>query len=79
MRSHGKFRYWARCVNSNKPAGSGRSREIPRRVRQAWTLAAGWCALMFLIQVGRLNIALDFDTLWYGVRSQYIVRRNRAV
>ena len=54
-------------------AGSGASREIPRRVRRAWTLAAGWCALMFLIQVGRLNIALDFDTLWYGVRSQYIV------
>lgn len=53
--------------------GSGGSREIPRRVRRAWTLAAGWCALMFLIQVGRLNIALDFDTLWYGVRSQYIV------
>lgn len=54
-------------------AGSGASREIPLRVRRAWTLAAGWCALMFLIQVGRLNIALDFDTLWYGVRSQYIV------
>lgn len=54
-------------------AGSGASREIPRRVRRAWTLAAGWCVLMFLIQVGRLNIALDFDTLWYGVRSQYIV------
>ena len=53
--------------------GSGGSREIPRRVRRAWTLAAGWCVLMFLIQVGRLNIALDFDTLWYGVRSQYIV------
>ena len=61
------------CVNSNKPAGSGASREIPCRVRRAWTLAAGWCVLMFLIQVGRLNIALDFDTLWYGVRSQYIV------
>ena len=61
------------CVNSNKPTGSGASREIPRRVRRAWTLAAGWCVLMFLIQVGRLNIALDFDTLWYGVRSQYIV------
>ena len=53
--------------------GSGVSREIPRRVRRAWTLAAGWCVLMFLIQVGRLNITLDFDTLWYGVRSQYIV------
>ena len=61
------------CVNSNKPTGSGASWEIPRRVRRAWTLAAGWCVLMFLIQVGRLNIALDFDTLWYGVRSQYIV------
>lgn len=36
-------------------------------------LAAGWCVLMILIQVGRLNIALDIDTLWYGVRSQYIV------
>ena len=64
--------FWNRKCR-NKPAGSGASREIPRRVRRAWTLAAGWCALMFLIQVGRLNIALDFDTLWYGVRSQYIV------
>ena len=64
--------FWNRKCR-NKPAGSGISREIPRRVRRAWTLAAGWCALMFLIQVGRLNIALDFDTLWYGVRSQYIV------
>ena len=64
--------FWNRKCR-NKPAGSGVSREIPRRVRRAWTLAAGWCVLMFLIQVGRLNIALDFDTLWYGVRSQYIV------
>ncbi|MFR6332783.1 MAG: hypothetical protein ACLUOI_31085 [Eisenbergiella sp.] len=27
----------------------------------------------FLIQAGRMNIALDFDTLWYGVRSEYIL------
>lgn len=26
-----------------------------------------------LIQAGRMNIALDFDTLWYGVRSEYIL------
>ena len=58
---------------SNAKGRKEASREIPRRVRRAWTLAAGWCVLMFLIQVGRLNIALDFDTLWYGVRSQYIV------
>jgi len=68
--------FWNRKCR-NKPAGSGASREIPRRVRRAWTLAAGWCVLMFLIQVGRLNIALDFDTLWYGVRSQYIVAGMR--
>lgn len=26
-----------------------------------------------MIQAGRMNIALDFDTLWYGVRSEYIL------
>lgn len=43
------------------------------RTRFALMLALGWCVLMFLIQAGRLNIALDYDTLWYGVRSEYIV------
>ncbi len=35
--------------------------------------ASVWVLLMFLLQAGRMNIALDFDTLWYGVRSEYIV------
>ena len=69
----GRDKVLVHVSGAGEPAGSGASQEIPRRVRQAWTLAAGWCVLMFLIQVGRLNIALDFDTLWYGVRSQYIV------
>jgi len=69
----GRDKVSVHVIETEEPTGSGASREIPRRVRRAWTLAAGWCVLMFLIQVGRLNIALDFDTLWYGVRSRYIV------
>ncbi len=46
---------------------------VSGRVRFAWMMATGFGVLMFLIQAGRLNIALDFDTLWYGVRSEYIV------
>lgn len=29
--------------------------------------------VMVLIQIGKMNITLDFDTLWYGVRSEYIL------
>lgn len=36
-------------------------------------MAVLWILLLFLLQAGRMNIALDFDTLWYGVRSEYIV------
>lgn len=69
----GRDKVSVHVIETEGVAGSGTSQEIPRRVRRAWTLTAGWCVLMILIQVGRLNIALDIDTLWYGVRSQYIV------
>lgn len=69
----GRDKMAVHVIGTGEQAGSGTLREIPRRVRHAWTMAAGWCLLMILIQVGRLNIALDVDTLWYGVRSQYIV------
>lgn len=32
-----------------------------------------------LIQAGRMNIALDFDTLWYGVRSEYILAAGNGI
>ena len=35
--------------------------------------ALAWMLVMVLIQAGRMNLALDFDTLWYGVRSEYIL------
>lgn len=36
-------------------------------------LAYAFLLVMVLLQVGRVGIALDFDTLWYGVRSEYIL------
>lgn len=62
-------------------AGGGRSAETSGRTdtpsaapsRLTLALGASFILVMFLIQAGRMNIALDFDTLWYGVRSQYVL------
>ncbi|MEG2452301.1 MAG: glycosyltransferase family 39 protein [Clostridium sp.] len=35
--------------------------------------------LMILIQIGKMNITLDFDTLWYGVRSEYILDNGHGI
>ena len=46
---------------------------------------AGLCFLwagvltFFCIQAGRMNIAVDFDSLWYGVRSPYILDNGRGI
>lgn len=40
--------------------------------RTEW-LMLSFVVLMLLIQIGKMNISLDFDTLWYGVRSEYIL------
>lgn len=32
-----------------------------------------------LIQIGKMNISLDFDTLWYGVRSEYILDFGKGI
>ena len=33
---------------------------------------------MVCLQAGRMNIALDFDSLWYGVRAPYILDNGRG-
>lgn len=40
-----------------------------------------WAAVLtfFCIQAGRMNIAVDFDSLWYGVRSPYILDNGRGI
>lgn len=34
---------------------------------------------MLCIQAGRLNISVDYDSLWYGVRSPYILDNGRGI
>lgn len=36
-------------------------------------LMLAFILLMFLLQAGRMNISLDHDTLWYSVRSEYML------
>lgn len=35
--------------------------------------------LVFLVQAGRINLATDFDTMWYGVRSEYLLNGNGGI
>ena len=34
---------------------------------------------MLCLQAGRLNIAMDYDSLWYGVRSKYILDNGHGI
>lgn len=44
---------------------------VKKRILSALLLAVSVSA--FMIQIGRANIALDYDSLWYGVRSNDIL------
>lgn len=35
--------------------------------------------VMVLIQIGRVGISLDFDSLWYGVRSEYMLSNGGGI
>lgn len=35
--------------------------------------------VMVLIQIGRMNISVDFDSLWYGVRSEYMLDNGGGI
>lgn len=41
--------------------------------------ASAFVIVMLLIQAGRMNITLDFDTLWYGVRSEYVLDNGAGI
>lgn len=43
--------------------------------------AAAGCLFLFswMIQIGRLNIAMDYDSLHYGLRSSYILDNGRGI
>ena len=47
--------------------------------RILWSLLTAFLIVMVLIQAGRMNNSLDFDTLWYGVRSEYVLNNGRGI
>ncbi len=60
-------------------------RKREKKERSAWKLspasaamAAAILALLFL-QAGRLNISVDFDSLWYGVRSHIMLDSGHGI
>lgn len=46
-----------------------------------WLMALcfAFIVTMFCIQAGRMNTALDFDSLWYGVRSRYVLDNGNGI
>lgn len=53
---------------------------VPLRLAHPFMrLGAAYILVMLLIQAARMNIALDFDTLWYGVRSEYILAAGKGM
>lgn len=47
--------------------------------RTLWALLTAFIIVMILVQAGRMNISLDFDTLWYGVRSEYVLDNGTGI
>ncbi len=43
------------------------------------TLGAAFVLVMFCLQAGRMNIAVDYDTMWYGSRAAYILNNGRGI
>lgn len=61
-----------KCPESTQSGEEGRR-------RTAGSLLIAFLIVMILIQAGRMNLALDFDTLWYGVRSEYVLDNGSGI
>lgn len=72
-------------AKDNVPAGSGntvygekcRNMWMPETPLQACLLA--FVITMALIQAGRMNIELDYDSLHYGLRSAFVLDNGRGI
>ncbi len=56
------------CPTSREP-------QIPWQI----SLSITFILTMLCIQAGRMNIAVDFDSLWYGVRSRFILDNGNGI
>lgn len=53
--------------------------EFQGKYRTLRALLTAFIIVMVLVQAGRMNISLDFDTLWYGVRSEYVLDNGTGI
>ncbi len=63
---------------------NGKRDEIRERIK-CWSLS-GWdvwilagVTTLLLLQAGRMNLAVDYDSLWYGLRSEYILDNGHGI
>ena len=50
---------------------------LPENRKQA--LLAAFALTMVMVQIGRLNISLDYDSLHYGLRSAYVLDNGKGI
>ncbi len=70
------WRSWRGRIDSRL---QGWSLQEPSSVGTKQALMAAAVLTIFCIQAGRMNIAVDFDSLWYGVRSPYILDNGNGI
>lgn len=58
---------------------SDKELEDEKKSRLIMCFAAALLITMCLLQAGRINIALDYDSLHYGLRSEYILDNGRGI
>lgn len=67
------------CLNGSFQKDGFQKNEFQGTNRILWSLLTAFLIVMVLVQAGRMNNSLDFDTLWYGVRSEYVLNNGRGI
>lgn len=50
------------------------------RAKRAWVyIAFSYILSMLMLQAGRMNIAIDYDSIRYGLRSMYVLDNGRGI
>lgn len=62
-----------RLSRSSRPDSAESAVHCPILQNRLSLFMLAFILLMFLLQAGRMNISLDHDTLWYSVRSEYML------
>ena len=76
---------WSARVSLKRPAAGGESCEQDSFLRDTsrkqivWNLGLTFVLLILALQAGRMNGAIDFDSLWYGVRGSKILDMGKGI